>query len=464
MEESPKTWLGSASEAAPQIVANLRKLLHSTDIANLQIALELLKGGGVPDALLPEIVAITLVFVDDGVREDYKHLLDSPSYSALNPLLAPLGQMPRGDVLHAMLEAIAHSGLLDPHAFSHMVMLCDPQWMPFALQWMTKDDLETHALFFSALHIEGPYFRELPPAIAELSELCVLEICEANLTEVPDHIEKIKGLKDLDLMINELESLPMRLLEVQTLEQLILPRNQFAQWPDMLRHFPHLETIDFTGNYLDALPDDIPSYPALRTLGLNGCYFQEMPAVLFEMGKLEHLGYDYSGTGKPLTEIPAEIGRLTNLQTLSMAGHPITCLPDAIRNLKMLTELQLSNTQLEELPDWLPEFHSLSFLWIHGCDRLQRLPDAIGQLKCLAVIDMGGTSIDRLPDSFAALVAIQEIHLPGVAFADEAATIEILAQLTTLKSVAYGGYPDHDFVARLRMRLPGVKFQALMVR
>lgn len=449
MEELPEP-----SQGTSKIADNLRKLLDSPNPDNLQAALAMLQVSGLPEALLPEIVAITLACTDNGLREAYKLLLQPQRWPALEPLLAPVGQMPWGTLLHAMLEAIAQSGLLDPHAFSRMAMLCDAQWMPFALPWMSKEDLRAHVLVSGSLLIEGEYFRELPPAIAELEELHTLHFENAYLSEVPEGVEKIKGLKKLVIKQNELHSLPSRLLEVQTLEQIDLTYNEFEQWPDLLRQFPRLHTINFSRNLFTALPDDLPSYPALRSLVFIGYLFEEMPAILFEMRELEHLKYDYGYNVAPMTEVPSAIGRLKNLQTLSLEDHSISFLSDAMRDLVLLRELRLANTKLEALPDWLPELHLLTSLEMDGCGQLRQLPDRIGQLKFLKRIDLCGAQVDRLPASFADLSALEVICLPEVAFADEAATLEILAQLPSLKGISCVGYPNRDFFAQLKLRLP----------
>jgi hypothetical protein len=455
MDASPQP-----SQGTSKITDDLRTLLDCPNPENLQAALAILQVSGLPEGLLSEIAAITLACTDNGLREAYKLLLQPQRWPALEPLLAPVGQWPTGTLLHAMLEAVTQSGLLDPHAFSRMAMLCDAQWMPFALPWMTKEDLRVHAMVSGSLLIGGGYFRKLPPAIAEVEGLHTLHFENAYLSEVPDGIEKINGLKNLVIKQDELRSLPSRLLELQTLEQIDLTYNEFQHWPDLLREFPCLHTINFSRNLFTALPGDLPSYPALRSFVLNGCLLEEMPSILFEMRELEHLRYVYGYNVTPMTELPAAIGRLKNLQTLSLEDHSISFLPDAMRDLVLLRELCLANTKLEALPDWLPALHLLTSLEMNGCREFRQLPETIGQLKFLKRIDLCSAQVDRLPASFADLSALEVICLPEVAFADEAATLEILAQLPSLKGISCVGYPNRDFFAQLKLRLVNVTFSS----
>ncbi len=52
-----------------------------------------------------------------------------------------------------------------------------------------------------------------------------------------------------------------------------------------------------------------------------------------------------------LTEIPLEIGRLTQLEMLNLFSNQITVIPDAITQLTNLTNLNLYNNQITVIPD-----------------------------------------------------------------------------------------------------------------
>ena len=55
-------------------------------------------------------------------------------------------------------------------------------------------------------------------------------------------------------------------------------------------------------------------------------------------------------SGKGLTELPAEIGNLTNLTLLNLRDNQLTALPPGIGNLINLKGLSVSHNQLTALP------------------------------------------------------------------------------------------------------------------
>lgn len=74
-----------------------------------------------------------------------------------------------------------------------------------------------------------------------------------------------------------------------------------------------------------------------------------------------------------ITEIPAEIGQLKNIETLNLSTNNLTKIPAEIGKLDSLVILDLSNNALTELP---PE---------------------IGQLKNLKLLDVTGNNLTKIP-------------------------------------------------------------------
>ena len=80
-----------------------------------------------------------------------------------------------------------------------------------------------------------------------------------------------------------------------------------------------------------------------------------------------------------LTEIPEEIGTLSNLESLDIRKAGITEIPDSICNLTKLRTLNLKDTGIS------------------------KLPDNIGNLSDLKYLDISETSVTDLPESIYAL-------------------------------------------------------------
>ena len=67
-----------------------------------------------------------------------------------------------------------------------------------------------------------------------------------------------------------------------------------------------------------------------------------------------------------LSEFPAILGQLPQLEQLDLSGNRLTALPDDIGNLSRLTRLMLDDNQLAALPESLGRLTSLRWLALDG--------------------------------------------------------------------------------------------------
>jgi hypothetical protein len=100
--------------------------------------------------------------------------------------------------------------------------------------------------------------------------------------------------------------------------------------------------------------------------------------------------------------LPAEIGNLSNLQTLSLYNNQLISLPAEIGNLSNLQTLSLYNNQLISLP---PEIGNLSNLqWLNlAYNQLSSLPAEIGNLSNLCTLDLRENLFETVPTELAPL-------------------------------------------------------------
>ena len=111
---------------------------------------------------------------------------------------------------------------------------------------------------------------------------------------------------------------------------------------------------------------------------------------------LEWDGVSYQGTPKRVTrleleltgltgDIPAELGNLSNLETLRLHGNQLTGdIPTELGNLSNLQGLSLGGNQLTgEIPTELGDLSNLQGLWLHGNQLTGELPHSLTGLTVL---------------------------------------------------------------------------------
>ena len=92
--------------------------------------------------------------------------------------------------------------------------------------------------------------------------------------------------------------------------------------------------------------------------------------------------------GRSLSELPAQIGELTQLKRLILGkwneeenqwfGNALTTLPDAIAQLTQLEVLSVANNRLTEISAWSAQLQNLSSLDLRN-NQLTAMPEAIAQ-------------------------------------------------------------------------------------
>lgn len=100
--------------------------------------------------------------------------------------------------------------------------------------------------------------------------------------------------------------------------------------------------------------------------------------------------------GNELTEIPSEIGLLTNLKELNLRENKLTYLPVEIGNLTGLKKLYLSGNKLTSLPSEIGQLKELERIYLSG-NKLTELPAEIGQLTKLNYIYLRDNDLTSLP-------------------------------------------------------------------
>ncbi|OUL35978.1 Ras family protein [Nostoc sp. T09] len=184
-----------------------------------------------------------------------------------------------------------------------------------------------------------------------------------------------------------------------------------------------------------------------RELDLSGQELTELPREIGKLQQLESLilgkkveGYEVVGnrhlqkiSGNNLKTLPLELLGLPNLRKLDISGNPLesitnvvtqilhleklilirvklTEIPDAIAKLTNLTQLILSNNQITEIPDAIAKLTNLTQLDL-SYNQITQIPEAITKLTNLRLLDLSNNQITEIPEAIAKLTNLTVLVL-----------------------------------------------------
>lgn len=171
--------------------------------------------------------------------------------------------------------------------------------------------------------------------------------------------------------------------------------------------------LDLSGMGLYELPPEIGRLTQLEelTLGyrekpLRFNYLQSVPSRIAHLTNLHTLDLRYNR----LTALPDWMAQLTNLHTLYLSRLKLTELPSWMARLTNLRTLDLSSNQLTVLPDWMAQLTNLQTLDLRY-NKLTALPDWMAQLTNLQTLDLSSNKLTALPDWIAQLLQLQKLYV-----------------------------------------------------
>ena len=131
----------------------------------------------------------------------------------------------------------------------------------------------------------------------------------------------------LDLQHNDLRHIPRCLLELPSLGELNLAHNSLEEIPDVVEWSPCLTVLDLSHNQLSSLPINVIA-PAIWALNLSYNQFRQVPLCICSFTTLHSLNLSEN---QDILQLPAEMGRLSQLSRLGLTG--LKRLKDPPRNL-----------------------------------------------------------------------------------------------------------------------------------
>lgn len=157
----------------------------------------------------------------------------------------------------------------------------------------------------------------------------------------------------------------------------------------------------------------------------------------FETADLTGIGYltgieIFSNSKNDVKEIPAEIGRLTNLVYLDLnKSYELRKIPREIGNLKKIHMIRLSLTQVSDIPSSIGNLTEMDTLWI-CCNMLSGIPKEIGKLKKLRWLDIHSAHLPTIPDE---ICNLSNLEILDISYSDLQRLPDKIGNLKNLRTL-----------------------------
>ena len=178
------------------------------------------------------------------------------------------------------------------------------------------------------------------------------------------------------------------------------------------------KVLDLAGLGLEELPPEIGKCTQLETL------------VLGKVEKGEWV--DGKLTAKLITNqlstLPQELRSLENLRSIDFSGNPFGKIPEFLLEMKQLESLNLNSINLKEIPKDIAQLSNLTELSLRH-NQIIQIPEVLGQLSNLTQLYLFNNQIDKIPEALAQLSNLTGLYL-GYNHITEIP--EALAQLSNL--------------------------------
>ncbi|KAL6067139.1 Leucine-rich repeat (LRR) protein [Balamuthia mandrillaris] len=191
---------------------------------------------------------------------------------------------------------------------------------------------------------------------------------------------------------------------------LTLAHNGLKQFPSELdlASMTMLEKLSLAGNELSALPAGIGSLYSLTSLSLVDNCVATLPDQ--ELAGLSQLNELLLQRNELSSLPPAALANLVVLKNLDLTSNSITSLPPSIGGMTALKALLLGHNRLTELPEEFGNLVNLVTLKLND-NALTSLPASIGNLVNLNEFYLGNNELEELPPSFGNLTNLHKLHL-----------------------------------------------------
>ncbi len=229
---------------------------------------------------------------------------------------------------------------------------------------------------------------------------------------IPQSIELLDDLERLRIIDSKITGFPSTSDGMPNLTSVQLTNAALTTFPTVLFTFNTLQKVNLSDNNFDSelLSPDIGSLTELQELKIENSELKgPIPKEIGNLTKLIELDLDYNF----LTEIPDEIGQLTNLRILTLKSNNIKySLPSTVGNLDSLRWLSLSKNNFgSPLPSSIGDLTKLFRLDLFKSGFTGPIPKEIGHLSNLCYFRGSFNDFTSLPGEIGQCSELQTLEL-----------------------------------------------------
>jgi len=215
------------------------------------------------------------------------------------------------------------------------------------------------------------------------------ELMKTNFAKLKE--VRIYSNSNNEVQINEF-LLKKLFSEAQQLEVLEIKEVGIASFPELSVENKTLKVLVLRLNNLSKLPENIGSLSALQTIDIYNP-ITEVPASLMNLKQLENLKFE----GAEFTDFPEQVFALPKLKSLIISQfdtkNKIKVLPDNFDKLPLLEELSLRNAAFSEVPASVGRLPKLENVYFNA-NNLTKLPQALAENPRLTYVNINDNPLD----------------------------------------------------------------------
>jgi Leucine-rich repeat (LRR) protein len=185
--------------------------------------------------------------------------------------------------------------------------------------------------------------------------------------------------------------------------------------------------VDLTKQRLTEIPPNIFRLEQLQTLLVPNNQIVSLPSAIGDLVKLQVLDVSKN----KVKNLPETLGKLTSLTSLNISNNQLEALPSSIGNLSFLTFLNAAKNKITDFPLEIYQLSKLNHLDLSG-NRLKILPDGIHQLSQLTWLSLRDNKLKNLPMELINLENLTYLDMSFTGFNELPTGISNLSRLDTL--------------------------------